>query len=92
VLVEYNKAPAVTRERLYLETMQQIMTSTSKILIDARSGGNLLMLPLDKLLQMPATGAGDGLAGARPAESAVTPEASGRARDSLRSRDREGRP
>jgi membrane protease subunit HflK len=92
VLVEYNKAPAVTRERLYLETMQQIMTSTSKILIDARSGGNLLMLPLDKLLQMPATGAGEGLAGARPAESAVVPEAPGRARDSLRSRDREGRP
>jgi len=92
VLVEYNKAPAVTRERLYLETMQQIMTSTSKVMIDARSGGNLLMLPLDKILQMPATSAGEGLTGARPADSPVVPEAPARARDSLRSRDREGRP
>jgi membrane protease subunit HflK len=92
VLVEYNKAPAVTRERLYLETMQQIMTSTSKILIDARSGGNLLMLPLDKILQMPASGAGEGLTGSRSAEAPAVPEAPARTRDSLRSRDREGRP
>ena len=92
VLVEYNKAPAVTRERLYLETMQQIMTSTSKIMIDARSGGNLLMLPLDKILQTPATSAGEGLTGARSTDAPAVPEAPARARDSLRSRDREGRP
>jgi membrane protease subunit HflK len=91
VLAEYAKAPAVTRERLYLETMQQIMSSTSKVMIDARGGGNLLMLPLDKILQMPAGAAGDGT-GARPAEAPAVPEPPARARDSLRSRDREGRP
>ena len=52
ILVEYNRAPGVTRDRMYLETMQQIMTSTTKIFIDARAGTNLLYLPLDKLVQM----------------------------------------
>jgi membrane protease subunit HflK len=51
ILTEYNKAPEVTRSRLYLETMQQIYANTSKIMIDAKSGGNLLYLPLDKLMQ-----------------------------------------
>jgi modulator of FtsH protease HflK len=51
ILVEYNKAPEVTRQRLYLETIQQVYSSTSKIMIDAKSGGNLLYLPLDKLMQ-----------------------------------------
>jgi membrane protease subunit HflK len=92
VLVEYSKAPAVTRERLYLETVQQIMTSTSKILIDARSGGNLLLLPLEKIMQMSAAGSTDVLPGARSAETPAAPEAPARTRDALRSRDREGRP
>jgi membrane protease subunit HflK len=92
VLAEYAKAPAVTRERLYLETMQQILTSTSKIMIDARSGGNLLMLPLDKILQMPSTGAAEGMPGARPTDTPAAPEPPARTRDALRSRDREGRP
>ncbi len=48
---EYVKAPEVTRQRLYLETMQQVYANTSKILIDARGHGNLLYLPLDKLMQ-----------------------------------------
>ncbi|EGF32142.1 HflK protein [Oxalobacteraceae bacterium IMCC9480] len=50
VLVEYEKAPAVTRDRIYLETMQQIFTNTSKVMVDAKSGSNLLYLPLDKLI------------------------------------------
>jgi membrane protease subunit HflK len=92
VLAEYGKAPVVTRERLYLETVQQIMASTSKVLVDVRAGGNLLMLPLDKILQMPATGAAEGLPGARPSDAPVAPEPPARTRDALRSRDREGRP
>ncbi|NWG29990.1 MAG: FtsH protease activity modulator HflK [Rhodocyclaceae bacterium] len=51
---EYAKAPEVTRQRLYLETMQQIFTNTSKVMIDAKSGGNLLYLPLDKLMHQAA--------------------------------------
>ncbi len=51
ILVEYSKAPGVTRERLYLDAMQAILTSSSKVLIDQKAGGNLLYLPLDKLIQ-----------------------------------------
>jgi len=92
ILTEYNKAPAVTRERMYLETVQQIMTSTSKIMIDAKSGGNLLFLPLDKIMQMSAAGASEAMASAKPSPTDVpTPETSGRSRDSLRARDRESR-
>jgi len=48
---EYAKAPEVTRQRLYLETMQQVFANTSKVLVDSKGGGNLLYLPLDKLMQ-----------------------------------------
>lgn len=51
ILVEYSKAPEVTRQRMYLETMQQVLSNNNKVLLDARSGGNLLYLPLDKLMQ-----------------------------------------
>jgi membrane protease subunit HflK len=93
ILVEYNRAPAVTRERMYLETVQQIMTSTSKVMIDAKAGGNLLFLPLDKIVQMSAAGLPDVVGGAKPStDVAPTPESTGRSREALRSRDREGRP
>lgn len=55
LLTEYSKAPQVTRQRLYLETMQEVYTNTSKIMVDAKSAGNLLYLPLDKLMQGVAT-------------------------------------
>jgi membrane protease subunit HflK len=51
VATEYAKAPQVTRDRLYLETMQQIFSNTSKVLIDSKSSSPLLYLPFDKLLQ-----------------------------------------
>lgn len=52
ILVEYEKAPSVTRERMYIDMMQQILTSSSKVLIDQKTGnGSLLYLPLDKLIQ-----------------------------------------
>lgn len=52
---EYAKAPEVTRQRLYLETMQQIYANTSKVMIDTKGTGNLLYLPLDKLMQAAGT-------------------------------------
>lgn len=62
IQVEYAKAPEVTRQRMYLETMQQVYANTSKVLVDAKGQGNLLYLPLDKLMQsaagMTATQAG----------------------------------
>jgi membrane protease subunit HflK len=54
VLVEYQKAPAVTRDRMYLETMQQIFSSTSKVMMDAKAGNNMIYLPLDKIIGEPA--------------------------------------
>jgi modulator of FtsH protease HflK len=54
VLTEYQKAPAVTRDRMYLETMQQIFTSTTKVMVDAKGGNNLIYLPLDKLVAQAA--------------------------------------
>jgi modulator of FtsH protease HflK len=49
---EYAKAPQVTRDRMYLDAMQQIYSSTTKVLVDSRQGNNLLYLPLDKIMQM----------------------------------------
>lgn len=50
VLTEYQKAPGVTRDRMYLETMQQIFANTTKVMLDAKGGSNLIYLPLDKLI------------------------------------------
>lgn len=52
LLVEYQKAPAVTRQRLYLDTMQQVMNSSTKVVVDQKGNGSLLYLPLDKLQQI----------------------------------------
>ncbi|MDR2507705.1 MAG: FtsH protease activity modulator HflK [Candidatus Accumulibacter sp.] len=107
IYAEYVKAPAVTRNRLYLETMQQIYANTPKVMIDAKGQGNLLYLPLDKLMQ--AAGASSPLAGgfAGNAENKENVPASAglplqttdrlmdrfsdRSRDTLRSRERGGR-
>lgn len=49
LLPEYQAAPEVTRNRLYLDTMEKVYTNSSKVLIDSESSGNLLYLPIDKL-------------------------------------------
>ena len=51
VYAQYSKAPAVIRQRMYLETMQQIYSNTTKVFVDNRSGNNVLYLPLDKLVE-----------------------------------------
>ena len=66
VLAEYQKAPGVTRDRLYYDMMQQVLNSTSKVVVDQKGGQNLLYLPLDKLMQM---------SGPSPSGPAVTPAA-----------------
>lgn len=53
LLAEYKKAPTVTRERLYLETVQQVMQNTTKVMIDVKDGNNMMYLPLDKIGQGP---------------------------------------
>lgn len=99
VLAEYQKAPQVTRDRMYLETMQQIYGNVTKVLVESRQGSNLLYLPLDKIMQgvsqtlpataleaPPAAGAGS----VPPATSSQFPSDS-RPRDTSRSRERESR-
>jgi len=102
VLAEYQKAPQVTRDRMYTDAMQQIYSSTTKVLIDSKQNSNLLYLPLDKLVQQsaqnnaatPSDAASPNVAGTAPPQSSVIPVApnigDARARDG-RSRDRDVR-
>ena len=101
ILVQYEKAPVVTRERMYLETMSQIMGNVSKVMVDQKNGSSLLYLPLDKLLEasragVPSVPGVDVPAAvkldAAPASSENNDNsAAQRARDSLLSRDRSAR-
>ncbi|HET8705825.1 MAG TPA: FtsH protease activity modulator HflK [Pseudomonadales bacterium] len=50
LLVEYKKAPEVTRQRLYLESMERVFDSSTKVLVDSKNGNNMLYLPLEKLM------------------------------------------
>jgi membrane protease subunit HflK len=102
ILVEYAKAPAVTRERLYLDMMQSVLGNVTKVIVDQKAGNSLLYLPLDKLIQQ--SGAASGAAPvpsvtdsapSRPATAAPAPEPAGnldpgRSRDALRGRERTG--
>jgi len=94
VLAQYQRAPEVTRQRLYIDAQEQIMSSVSKVVVDQKGGNSLLYLPLDKLLA--ATGATVSNANANATQAAV-PSASQveqeaqRSRDVFRSRDRESR-
>ena len=97
VLTEYQKAPQVTRDRMYLETMQQIYGNVTKVLVDSRQGSNLLYLPLDKIMQQVTQGGGAALeappAASVPAAPAAAPAlpSDTRARDNSRSRERDSR-
>ena len=99
ILVEYEKAPAVTRERMYLDMMQQVMGNVSKVMVDQKNGSSLLYLPLDKLMESTraAGAATEALVAPVSVPVPVTSQSSDntaaqRARDSLLSRNREARP
>lgn len=85
ILTQYNKAPEVTRQRLYLDAQEQIMSSTSKIIVDQKGGNSMLYLPLDKLMEQ-TRGANTG-ASAAAASSVRDEETSNEDTRSL-SRDR----
>ncbi|OAI53709.1 HflK protein [Betaproteobacteria bacterium SCGC AG-212-J23] len=92
LLTEYAKAPQVTRERIYIDTMREVLSSTNKIMMDYRGSGNLLYLPLDKIMQQ-AGGAPltESQAAQKPAEPTPGNEPGPRSRDTLRNRDRADR-
>lgn len=103
ILAEYQRAPQVTRDRMYVDAMQQIYGNVTKVLVESRQGSNLLYLPLDKIMQSAIAGAGapaDAVVGAAsgvggPSGTAAVPAPlvpnDSRARDSSRTRDRESR-
>ena len=51
LLPQFEAAPDVTRQRIYLETMEQVFSSTTKVMIDTEGGGNMMYLPLDKIME-----------------------------------------
>jgi modulator of FtsH protease HflK len=96
VLVEYAKAPGVTRERLYLDMMQSVLGNSSKVLIDQKSGNSLLYLPLDQLLKQTQAASGSATTSADPRATPAAPEATvtldaAHSRELPRSRDRDTR-
>jgi modulator of FtsH protease HflK len=93
VLVEYEKSPVVTRERLYIDMMQQVLTNSSKVMVDQKAGSNLLYLPLDKLIQSTNASSEVQMIPTETPASTVNDAAMSvqRAREILRGREREAR-
>ncbi|WP_457328904.1 FtsH protease activity modulator HflK [Rhizobacter sp. P5_C2] len=93
VFTEYQKAPGVTRDRMYIDTMRQVYSSVSKVMVDTRDNSNLLYLPLDKLMQQVGGAVPAAVAPTTPTEapSSTTGSVDIRSRDGQRSRDRDGR-
>ena len=92
ILVEYSKAPDVTRERLYLDMMQEVLSNASKIMIDQEGGNNLLYLPLDKLVEMSGSSTSSNVPNTQQQPlmvPEVKPETGTRGRESFRARERE---
>jgi membrane protease subunit HflK len=74
VYAEYSKAPAVIRQRMYLDTMQQIYSRTTKVFVDSKGGNNVVYLPLDKLVEanrQQAKDAAEGASGAAASGAAA---------------------
>ncbi|MBE0473073.1 FtsH protease activity modulator HflK [Rhodoferax sp.] len=95
VLAEYQRAPQVTRDRMYIDAMQGIYSNVTKIMIDSKQGSNLLYLPLDKLMQVTAqTPEGTSsvpLSNSPSPANAAAAISDARARDATRDRSRETR-
>src|SRR5262245_16806925 len=83
ILTEYQKAPAVTRERMYIETLEAILKNSTKVIVDTDGGNNLLYLPLDQLTQRRSSAPSG-----EPTTSVPVPMTNSIA---PRSRDRDGR-
>jgi modulator of FtsH protease HflK len=96
VLAEYQRAPQVTRDRMYIDSMREIYGNVTKMLVESRQGSNLLFLPLDKIMQQVAQGGAstpstDAAPSTSPSASTAPPTSDARTRDNSRSRDRESR-
>jgi membrane protease subunit HflK len=92
VLTEYQKAPQVTRDRMYTDAMQQVYSNVTKVLVDSKQGSNLLYLPLDKLMQatgpgaLPKTGTDAASAAVLPPMNSAASNTETRTRETSRTR------
>jgi len=100
IYAEYQKAPGVTRDRMYIDAMQEVYANVTKVMVDTHGGNNFIQLPLDKLTQggsaaTPAAPAPADTTGASATVTVTPTDAAAatdpRARDGSRSRDRDGR-
>ena len=92
VLAEYQKAPGVTRDRMYIDAMQQIYSNVTKVMVESRANSNLLYLPLDKLVQPGAAAAAAPVPSPMTDLPAAPPAAAdARSRDGQRGRERDVR-
>lgn len=89
VLAEYQKAPSVTRERLYLDSLQSVLTHSSKVLVDTKGGNNMIYVPLDKMIHREAAAAASAAPATEPAPAPAAEESADdlRARESPRRRE-----
>ena len=96
VLAEYQKAPGVTRDRLYIDAMQEVYSNVTKVLVDTRGSNNLITLPIDKLAAA-AAGAPQVVQGSGSTGTIATPvdtsnaSSDARSRENARSRERDSR-
>lgn len=87
MLTEYTKAPEVTRKRLYLDTMEEVLANSSKVTVDVSKGNNLLYLPLDQMLKGAAATAPRAFTGNVDDKSSATTSTPASRTDSRRSRE-----
>lgn len=85
VLTEYEKAPEVTRQRLYLDTIEDVLGKTNKVVVDTEAGNNLMYLPLDKMIQP------GGLSLPKTNAPAITPSETSNRNESRQRDDNRGR-
>ena len=85
LLPEYLAAPKVTRDRLYLETMEQVYSNTSKVLVDVKNGNNIMYLPLDKMLGSGSNNSSAGSIPLMPSRSSTDNSSQNRSTDTTRS-------
>lgn len=90
LLTEYNKAPKVTRERLYIETMEDVLGRSSKVLVDAKGSNSMFYLPLDKLVKH-AAGSSQPEVLSQDAIDSISKEVAAKLRQQSNSFGREGR-
>jgi len=91
ILTQYNRAPEVTRQRLFIDAQEQILSNTSKVLVDQKGGNSLLYLPLDKLMATAGAPTTAPSVEVKASPEATAESSTNRSREAFRSRDRDER-